>query len=46
MALFDEYYSREGVVVFPARGGHEVEEAEEDEDDHVSRQWPLALMLS
>lgn len=33
------------MVVSQERGGHGVEEVEEDEDDHVSKLWPLALML-
>lgn len=35
----------EGVVVSQERGDREVEEVEEDEDDHASKLWPLALML-
>lgn len=34
------------MVVSQEEGDHEAEEAEEDEDDHVSKLWLLALMLS
>lgn len=34
------------MVVSQEGDGHEVEGVEEEEDDHVSKLWPLALMLS
>lgn len=46
MLCFYGRYSRAGVVVSQERGGHEVEEVEEDEEDHVSKLWPLASMPS
>lgn len=44
MVCFFGCNSREGVVVSQERGGQEVEEVEEDEDDHASKLWLLALM--
>lgn len=46
MPCFDGRFSTDGAVVSQEKGDHEVEEVEEDEDDHVLKLWPHALMLS